>query len=161
MTREDKIKALEDHDKKWTSEYQRLRDEKLEQFSKEPIDKKTAIVCTAFIVGAIKELSDCLVKSTKAIRPGAEMDDCRPLDSKVPEMYEDPPGCIVGAMVTEILSPTSKEGDYWEAHRHAFNAANWADHTQMKDERLDWLLSQINQTPEERQEILNKLGIDK
>lgn len=61
MNRKEKIDAIYAHAAKWRSMFEELQDQKMEQYDKQPLDKKTAIVCTGFIVDAIKDLTDATI----------------------------------------------------------------------------------------------------
>jgi hypothetical protein len=61
-----RIAAVREHGRAWKETYTKMLDNTLAKFAAEPLDKKTAIVCTAFLVDAIKEATSCIILAIEA-----------------------------------------------------------------------------------------------
>jgi hypothetical protein len=112
-----KTDPLAAHAKAWRAIFEDLADSRLKDFAKEPLDKKTTIVCTAYIVEAIRDA---------ALYLGDILKDERhyPHQLSEPEVcpYADPPRPWIYEILTEVCSGIDVQ--VIDAHCNAFNFAS-------------------------------------
>jgi hypothetical protein len=120
-----KIEAVRKHADAWRGIFEKLQNEKLKQFSGEPLDKKTAIICTSYIVDAIKELTQRTVWIAQTVYPEhhKELEYIDPGDPDGPLDNSDPPRPWIAEILSEICSG-GIDDNLVESGCHAFNFNN-------------------------------------
>jgi hypothetical protein len=119
-----KIKTLREHGLRWRERAGKLEDEALTRLGAEPLDKRTAIVCTAFIVSAIKDLHGGLIEAAKDIHPEAHgiLKYSGPKEADGSRRYEDDPRLWIEHILIESMIPYPAGDPLLRAYCNASNS---------------------------------------
>jgi hypothetical protein len=103
---EDRMQRLVEAEDAADKDYTRLAWSKMEQYSSQPLDKATAIVCTAFIIDAIKDLGHVIASRSDPQEYG------EPWKVHDTDYYDDAPRGWIKEIVKEVAEQhgTCEEG---------------------------------------------------
>lgn len=121
MTTDPRIAQIEEHAKAWFHRFEKLVDQKLEQFATESLDKKTAITCSAFLLDAIEALHRDIIEIAKNLHP--EQSDFKylgPREPNGPRFYCESPQEHISEILVEASSGLD-QNELIEAHCYAGN----------------------------------------
>jgi len=146
---EAKLKAIHEHAERWEKEFERITDDKLVEFANEPLDKKTAIVCTGFIVQAIKDLHAALISTVQIIYPEHKADIYySPKEPTGTLAFMDDPRGWIAQILTEVATGpgTGTNGD--DLCNAYCNQANFGKiHADYSNAAINHYFNEIAKTP--------------
>ena len=142
MTKEEKADAIRDRAEKWKSRVDDLVWDRLQQYGKEPLDKKTAVICTAFVVDSVKELTRIVSSIAQDLYPeNDELKYCVPEESR---FYDDAPRPWITEIMALVCPP---DNEFIDAYCNAWNLGSMRTSERASDKSVDSAFKRSQEIP--------------